>query len=493
MSRSFANARLRDLIEAHALRRLTAVEADPDRGVVRSIVVITEIDDIRAAGPDSMLLLTPALARGGWMISVALRYAWERHAGALVVPEQSFADAVIELAKRLNITLLTTEREIVPLALDLSRHLGETGAGTLTRVQAFAGQLAGAADATEVLRLVSRELRGAEVQLEMRDAPGVAMFRSPAVPAEAPRSENRDRLARVTARVSPPTTQPAEILAAYVPKHDQDDAQEVLQAAAPIVRALLAESRLDAFRTSLPTISIAALANSHAASELDEPTIELLVDRAHWAIHGPYAVVCIFAPNVEELGAVVHNHWFGEMADAPLISFSDGWLAFVEHAEGDGGEALRRALRTQFAPLAPLGVRLGVSSTCMGSEQSVDGMREAWLSARLAHAEAPLVTFEGIDAELLPRLVPREFATQILRSRFPSFMLDGSAASLAEAVTEFLEHQGSIASSSACLGIHRNTLQQRVRRAEQAGLELSDPAQVLPVHMLLRAAFGVGH
>ncbi|NJP69214.1 PucR family transcriptional regulator [Streptomyces sp. ventii] len=60
---------------------------------------------------------------------------------------------------------------------------------------------------------------------------------------------------------------------------------------------------------------------------------------------------------------------------------------------------------------------------------------------------------------------------------------------LARTVESYLDHAGQAGRTAAALGVHRQTLYYRLSRVEQlTGLDLSDGADRLLLHMALKAA-----
>ena len=133
---------LDDLGRTQAFRGVRELFIANASAPVRAIALVSDFEELVAVGPDTIVLLSPVVARGGWMISAALRYAWERRACALLVPEQSISDTVIELSRRLGVTLLASERDMTGLALDIAIHLGITRAGSLASLRELTKQLA---------------------------------------------------------------------------------------------------------------------------------------------------------------------------------------------------------------------------------------------------------------------------------------------------------------------------------------------------------------
>ena len=490
-------ARLRDLIDSYDNRELNALYVDSSLATVRSLVVITDIEDISSVAPDTVILLTPDVAQGGWMIAAALRYAWERRACALIAPEQASNNTVIALAKRLSVSFFTTKREIIPLALELAIHIGVAGAGSLTRVQDFVEQIERASHLEDVMEITSVELGGAPVQIESLGTITVASPRQhhtePSHDGDGVEATAPDKSIQTSRASSPifPASVTSDLLVTYVAESQQNFAGQLLRAAAPTARGILLEAQLAGIRASLPLISTAALAGITSVEALTEPAVPTLIDGLKWPISGGYQAVCILTQDHESLGSAVHGIWAEETDNCPLARFQDGWIAFLPFSDQNDAESMIERLSDKFEKLHRMGLRVGVSTVHSGPDQAIESVREAWLAARVAGEEVSdtLLRFSGIHSRLIPRIMSKALAERLLSSLYPEFTASPQSAELATAVQAYLNCHGSVSSAATELGVHRNTMQLRLRRAIELGLPLGDPSQLLPTHVILAAAY----
>lgn len=482
MTRSSAGAvELRDLTDAPELDGLAVLHLVSERSPVKDLALVTDFEDIGAVGPDTVVLLSPGGAKGGWMISAALRYAWERRVCALIVPEQPFTASVIELASRLEVSLFATRLDMTRLALDVATRIGVARAESATRVRAAVGRLAELSDPSEAMRLLSDELDGAPVWIE-----------SAGVPTYSARPEGASPGSRRTGSVRialSPRAPERGALCAEVPPTAAALGEELLTAAAPALRALLLDLRLAAELASLPPIAVAMLTGSPAVTAFDPPPPPG-GDGCAPPFEGGYLAVCLLADDPERIGSAAHQLWHLACPETPLTRIEGGWLAFLSVGEPERRSVLLERLRDRIA----LPVAIGVSRIGSGPERARASVREAWLAARMAapvpntSVRAEIVDFDRMPARLIGRLVPADLARQILDALLPALMADPAAESLIDAVLAYLAAHGSISGAAARLGVHRNTLQARLRRAQDLGAELSDPDGVLPTHLLLAAA-----
>ena len=486
---SNGSVELRDLIDSRELHDLTARYVVSATSPVHDLALITDIEEIASVGPDTVILLSQSVALGGWMISSALRYAWERRACALIVPEQSLTETVIELAKRLGMSLLTTNRDMTRLALEVAIQIGVARAGSVARIQALTDRVSQAPDLAAVVALISRELGGAHVRIVSSGT--VAIAESGDEPeAQRQASSEGDPATSVEVSISRSGTG-VDTVIAEVTAHARPFAEQALSAAVPSIRALLSDSRLQATRASLPLVTIVALTGSHGVGGIDEPVFPTNAEAPQWPLTGVYMAVCILTNDRDRLGGAVHQVWNAGFPEVPLARFSDGWLAFVPVRDEQNRVAVLSDLRDRLERVRTLELMVGVSPLYSGQDGAADSVRKAWLAARLAGTDDPdsgaLVEFDKMSSRLLGRLLPIDLAEQLAAGIFPRLISDPAADELIESLVAYLSARGSISLAAKALGLHRNTVQARVRRAEELGVHLADPDEVLPAHMLLTA------
>lgn len=484
---------LRDITDARGMEDLTTLYLSETTIAVQDIALIADIEEITAVGPDTVVVLSNRAAMGSWMLSAALRYAWERRASALIVPEISPTVTAVELARRLDVSLLSSPRDPTRLALDVALQIGVARAGTLARIQTFAERISRVETFAEAMEAISGELGGSSARIETS---GATIDGADPEGAAPPPGENAETRAEVTVPIYASGEAPFSLVAS-VQTHGRDYAEQVLQTAVPSVRALLNESRLQAIRDSLPPITITALTGEPRIGLIDDPSHDALAALSRWPISGSYIAVCVLATDRERLGAAVHQVWRGIFSETPLARIVDGWLAFVPVLEDDH-ERLVATMRSRFERVRALGLRVGLSRRRQRPEHTVEAVREAWFAARLAGEESPtaaggasgVLEFTEISAGLLPRLLPGELAVRLANTLLPRLMADPAADEVIEAVVGYLSCRGSVSGAARLLGVHRNTLQTRLRRAEELGVSLSEPEQLLATHMLLTGLAG---
>ncbi|MGP3534772.1 PucR family transcriptional regulator [Microbacterium sp. RD1] len=479
MTASRRGVTLRDLLTAHDGGGLTPHHLPAHAQSVRDIVLVTDVDRILSVGPDSVVLLGEELALGGWVVSVALRYAWERRAVALIVSDSSISDTVVELARRFGVGLFTTAAGIDRTALELARELGALEAGVLTRLDALHARVVRATTPAEVLAQVSQELGDARVDLLIG---GISLW---SVGSEA---ENADEI-----RIPLSPGSPRE-LAVRAPKAQLEIAAQVLSRAAPTLRALLLAQEIDDLAGAAPLLSFTALTGLRDP-ELDEVPLPSGGPVSPWPAGAPVAAVVLSAArnsadHAGRVGPLLSSHWRATFPRAPLARTQSGWFAFLplENAAFDVHAPLDSLARTA---LRGLGLAIGVAADADGTVETGSLLRRAWLAARLAEPEGEVIDFHRMGMAMVERLLPPDVAHDIAETALPLLTADPHAPEVIGAVLAYLDCAGSVVGAAERLGIHRNTMQARLRRAAELGLRLDDPDQLLPTHLLL-ASFARG-
>ena len=450
---------------------LTAQFVPAHELAVSDVALVTEVDQILSVGPGSVVLLGQDLAVGGWVVSVALRYAWERHAVALIVSDQLLSESVVGLARRFGVALFTTEGEAdhMALALALSRGLGALEAGMLARLNTLQERMARARTVAEVLEMLSHHLGGACIEVVINDE--VAHYSGTA----------RADAVKVRQPLSPGPS--GRHLIASVPRQEQEFTEGALaRAAAPVLSLLLSDELRD-LRETAPLLSFAALVDldlEHASAQLAlEPS-----GRPRAAI-----VLRLAQGNtdvVDALGPVVSARWHARFRRTPLARTALGWFAVVPLQDSPTSvEELSR--RVSGLRLADLGVAVGIGADPIGEMGTDVLLRRARLAARVAGPADGALPFHRLAPAMLSRVLTQAEAGEIARAALPALFADPQADDLIAAVVAYLDCAGSVSTAADRLDLHRNTIQLRLRRAAELGVPLADPERLLGVHLVFAA------
>lgn len=476
-----AVVQLRELIGS--LPELTPLSVASPHQPVRGIEYLTDIDAITTVRPDTVIVLSEEASSGSWMVSAALRFAWERRACALVISGGAMTEAVTDLAQRLEVSLLTAPGDMLDTALQLSTQLGVAQVSMISRVHAFERRILACRSLDALIEHLSEELGGASVRIER----GGVVIAGAAPPTEADTSIDAQET-RVTL-----SSDETVALVAHTAANLGHLVTQILEAASVTVRALIAEQRLAQTRVSLPLVSLTSLvdagAGRHEPTLLDPPAVPPV-----WASHaavlaGDVRVVCILTDRAGDAGSLVHALWSTVFPDLPLAQIQEGWIAFLPDELIEEQRDDLTALFDASGTHPSLRLRVGVSERGRGFETLHVRMHQAWLAARLAgHEHHPtLLRFEQLQQGFLPRLIPASLATEVLQLTSPQLLAHEQAFDLMRTAVEFMRSNGSIAQTATNLQLHRNTVQQRLQKLRELGCDMSDPERVLALHMLFTA------
>ena len=484
---------LRDLLQSRPLLDLQLMFQSEQSTRVQDLALITEVEEVMAVGPDTIVLLANEMSAGSWIVSAALHYAWERRACAVVAPAHAITEAAVEIARRLDVTLISAERDVTRLGIEMAIQLGIASAGVISHVQSFSERLSKEESIPSMFRMISRELDGARVQVNVAGTvtidvvdEGDGRERSkPKRPADAVASA-------VSVRIRPDDSE-TRLVVVGVEAFPRDYVEQMLRAAVPSLRALLYRSRLDSILQSLPTMSLAAMVGATELSVLDEPESGQLADALH-SIGNRYRTVCILVDRPENLGAAVHQVWQHHFPEIPLATVADGWLAFMPTGAEEPESSIAEVIRQNYDVARVLGLSIGVSRVHGDRAELTESVREAWLAARLAvpggDRGSNVVEFGRIETRMLERLIPASLASRLAEMLVPELLADPQSDEIIAAVVGYLSSRGSISRAAETLGVHRNTVQARVRRAEELGLPLGEPDKLLSSFMMLAALQG---
>ncbi|MDR1431588.1 MAG: helix-turn-helix domain-containing protein [Propionibacteriaceae bacterium] len=175
------------------------------------------------------------------------------------------------------------------------------------------------------------------------------------------------------------------------------------------------------------------------------------------------------------------------------VEQTDGWMAWLSFASEPTrsteliSAAIRRAQRSFNNVLR---TAMGVGSLLAGATGLVKSLGQATDAARIAANRPTSGYFVHIDrlglAQLLLALTHTDVFTPAAKGLLdPLGDPDGA---LIATLTAFLDNRGSQSETAAILGIHRNTVAQRLNRIKELlAVDLDDPETRLALHLACRA------
>jgi hypothetical protein len=506
---------LKDLLSASDLNFLDIAHLESEVDAVSGVVLILSLDELSTVFPNTLLVLTDQVTRRGWMVTSAIRYAWERHAVGVVIKGKAHSTAAVLLAERLGVTVLLAEKEATDAALHIAMQLGSSRAELGRDIQNVQAHLESVRTPSDALLAVAEALPGAKVELvrpktnetvarhsetigtvadvaEWSRAEALPSTASPQSQPEAVRVEQRifdtgAEADRVTVVVTTTTEQ-------------QADAQRLLRAAIPYFKSLFLQEQLDELTDALPIISMVTPMTAGEGPPLlpNEDQLNSEWDRLEKRLTawGQYVSVCVNHPSPGQVAASVVNGWRGLRDRTALIKYSGGWLGFASATEVSGSsDGLNTVLWS--------GSRLGVSKPrdhSSGRDGMTEAVHESVLAAGMAASpgakqtdrHSAVVAFDQIVPAMLARVIPGGVAEELLATQYPDFASMKGRDTVTETVLAYFQHHGSVSAAATATGVHRNTVQARLREARANQLPIDDPESVLGLHMLLAATRQAG-
>lgn len=474
------------LLAHGSLRGTTPLYLTPASGLIESVVLVSQLEAIRQVRPNTVVVLSSEMGSGGWLVSAALRQAWERRASAVIVAGSAYASAAVGLAERLGITLLAADGDPAGLALELAAEIG----AALSVVDAELARVARAVarDTTlgDVLRTISGELDGLGVSLEYD---GVVLASAGMPP--------RDTDEVIPVEVGEANSAVHFTITARVPTsavHNLRLVRSILEVATPSVKAAwLLEDLLSTAR-AVPTAAIPRLDQDLDASgaEFEEKHRHLL-NQLGWRAGEPYVAVRFRSAEEQdhrpELTAVLRLLWRKVTARSPLAEVHDGWLTLVPAGDQDASTQLETRIRTRLGPaLAELGLVAGLSRWQEDAPALAMIVREARLAAESARpmGSGTVLGLASLGVVAATTFVDMAAVVDVAELTLPRLMAAPDRDVIINALAAFLDHRGSVSLAAKSLNLHRNTLQARLNRARELGVPLDIPSELLSVHLIAK-------
>lgn len=473
------------LLAHGSLRGTTPLYLTPSSAAIESVVLVTQLDAIQRVRPNTVVVLSTEMGSGGWLVSAALRHAWERRASAVVVAGSTYSSAVIGLAERLGITLLAAADDPADVALALAAEIGAALSVVDAELARFARAVAKDTSLGDVLRTISRELDGIGIALEYDGvtlaSAGTFLREVAEVITVDVRGANSAIRSSLTARV------PASGV------HNLKLVRSILEVAIPSVKAAwLLGDFLETAR-AVPTAALIGLDQDPGSSgeAFEEQHRDLLIQLG-WRPEVQYVATWIRGAPLQghrpELTAVLRLLWRKVAVRSPLAEVEGGWLTLVPAADREAPVQLETRITARLGqPLAELGLVVGLSQWFEEPPAILSMVRQARLAAQSAESTGPgtVLGFADLGVGAATAFVDMNAVSLVAELTLPRLMACPDRDVIIMAVSSFLDHRGSVSLAAKSLDLHRNTLQSRLNRARELGVPLDTPSQLLPVHLIL--------
>jgi hypothetical protein len=473
------------LLAHGSLRGTTPLYLTPSSAAIESVVLVTQLESIQRVRPNTVVVLSAEMGSGGWLVSAALRHAWERRASAVIVAGSTYSSAVIGLAERLGITLLATDGDTAGTALALAAEIGAALSVVDAELARFARAVAKDTRLGDVLTTISTELGGIGISLEYD---GVVLASAG--------SALREAAEPITVEVRGVNSTIRSTLTARVPAsgvHNLRLVRSILEVATPAVKAAWLLGDFIETARAVPTAALAGLDQDPGASgEAFEEKHRQLLIQLGWRRGDQYIAAWIRGAPLDghrpELTAVLRLLWRKIAARSPLTEVDGGWLALVRAPEREAALQLESRITARLGrALAELGLAAGLSRWLEEAPALPTIVREARLAAQSALSMGPgtVLGFAELGVGAADTYVDRDAVAVVAELTLPRLMAWPDRDAIIMAAAAFLDHNGSVSLAAKSLELHRNTLQSRLSRARELGVPLDVPSQLLSVHLIL--------
>lgn len=168
-----------------------------------------------------------------------------------------------------------------------------------------------------------------------------------------------------------------------------------------------------------------------------------------------------------------------------------GWLTFAQQPSAEKVERAVAALRELHAEaLRDFAVATGVGSLQPGPAGLGATLDEAADAAKIAAARSAAGWFVRVDSLGLEQLLLAWTGNDTFVPAAESLLapLRQGTGELLTTLAAYLDHESGIAATAIALGLHRNTVAVRIRRAQELlGIDMRDPDARLALHLACRS------
>jgi PucR family transcriptional regulator, purine catabolism regulatory protein len=503
---SAARPTARDLLAHPALADATLLggRAGLDRGV-SAVAVAARVDRAELARGAAVIVVRSAddTSLGA---DVAVRYAVDRHAALVLLTGPPVAESTGRIADRLRIPTLTVDGiDSYALARELDAIVStpRVAQAEMTLATARAMREA-AADPVRSVRVLSSALR---VPVSIVDAGGAGL--AGAAPEALPPA-----LLGAEPRTLPASSGPGLLIACPIVLAATPEAwlvagpveagparaaatRAALEVAAATLTGGIARRRLTIERNV--RLRAGLLAELLALTGPPSPHLAERLLEAGWRTAGWHVGVRLSpdgaeaarieaaTPRVEEL-LVAHG------LPGPVVQGPDGWSTWMTSEGEPVGHEYRRVVRAVRALVdaatPELVLHAGVGAARAGIGGLAATLDEARRASVLAATAGRRPTVEHTGELGGRRLLLGSFGSDAFRAYAESLLeplVNGHEPQLLPTLEAYLDHESSAASTAAALGVHRNTVAQRIRRCEQVlGVSLGLPDERLTLQLACR-------
>lgn len=466
----------------------------------------SELTEALASHPRDVLVLLDETVQTDWRFDAALRRAADARVAVLVVHAASAVTAATRaLADRLDVVLLACA-DPWATSLALRDRLAGGDAALIRMITALidAVQQAGP-EVTEVLQAAGRLLGRPILHV---DAVGRVLAPLDGTAAVARATDARTSLPGVLIEESD-----AGVFAS-VPVQSGVIAPSWVRVALPAAAA----SEVAAIRLALPTVALAVGHRLSVRRVVDErearwrtALIGELTESADapsagtlrralelgWRVEGWHIGIRIVTRADVDLVAMryeIVEALRGEGLDADVVEQSDGWAAWLtfelQPTLAEVTAAVQGVRRAQLRWNDDFPTHVGVGRVLHGPSGITSSLSEAGDAARLAGSRPQSGHFLHVDRLGLAQLLLAWTQTDTFQPAALELLAplrEQKTGDLLRTLSSYLDAESSIVETASVLGIHRNTVAERIQRVQRIlAVDLQDAETRLALHLACR-------
>jgi hypothetical protein len=483
-----------ELVRSDAMRNTRVpVTVALDREV-RSVQLVSDVEQIRGSRPGTVVVLQPPVASAPWAVEIAVRYAWERDVRCVIAQlEEAAAQSVTRLAERLSMPVGFHEGDLSDFALQLSGLVTRPEAMRARLVARCATRLAEQRTVPAALNVLNQELPG--VRVGLHGPHGVLIAGLDAGGA--------DEANVVRVSLEPLDFQSDRELVAVLTRSSaawRETVTRVLKIARAHLVAFEAATRLSlAHQSQRERWALDRL--------LAQPSTREPADELGWATRGQLvgAVLLPADPDLsgsEQLGLSLRSVWSVRKTEPVPVPYGEGWALWEtwdlpDHLDEDDEDLFRQQQARVTQQLSErlvrrlarlqLGVRFcaGVGEPLDGEESLGTTLGQAMLAARAVRTsgEGGVAAFASLGARVFLAAGAGPDLRGVARDTLAQLIESEEGEQLVATLAAYLDCGGSTSRAAHRLGVHRNTVTGRMDRIRRAGLPVDDPDRRLGLHV----------
>lgn len=482
-----------------------AFVAGPKSGVWQDVAV-----DAHDSPGQGLLITTAALPETTWQQDSLVRRAHDRGFAAIAMPgAAAAASGARKLAERLGVTLLAVERPIElaracwqlqesrdALTIDYVRKVAQAFEYPAEDLGDLLGHLCAAIGQGIALIDASGPVQqaGGSLDPDLHAALDFSRWISVARVGDA---------AAASVRVDSSTRKGLRLVVFGSGMGDPQlrALSTVAEIMMPAVAARILIDELDSVNDASASADLLrAFVELRGARDAD---VQLRMSAQGWRTSG-YHLGFQFTPRapVDPIGllrAISHELATVTVEARAALSGSSvlGWLSFTEPPTATQVETYASALHGVHQHLRRTrDIALGIGSMQSGEAGLARTLSEASDAAKIATSRSSSGYLVRVDSLGLEQLLLAWTGNDTFLPAAESLLapLLTEAPELLDTLAAYLDHESGIQATADALGLHRNTVGQRVQRAQElVGADLSSPETRLALHLACRAVLAPGN